>query len=187
MHQALRDARAIDVDLNCGLERKALLPLRRPNRPQLWTPAPLTPRPPSSSATICSPSLDLPTIVTQVGEVARRHGSRRCSSDHGRARSKQPASARATAGATTLLARHRHGAPAFCGCCRHSPQTGVQDPRLLAMSSPRRLPAHRRTPIAGAPRPCWAVGISFTVRGWTVFHLPSTPGHLRAIRSARNG
>jgi len=55
------------------------------------------------------------------------------------------------------------------------PKTAFQGPRILAMSSPRRLPAHRlssggrRTPIAESPRFVYRPGvdgISFTVHPW---------------------
>ena len=123
-----RDARAIGVDVNCGLGTEGIAAAAS-NRPQLWTAGS-----PDATASFLSRNdslavLDRPTNATQVEEVPRWLGSRRCSSDRGRARS-QSASSRAPAGATLLA---RHGARgAFCGCCRRSPQTGFQGP-----SSPR--------------------------------------------------
>jgi len=75
---------------------------------------------------------------------------------------------------------------AWCACCRCRRMRRSRDlgsspclPRVasrltgcLAVAAARRSPSRRD---------------SFTVRGWTVFHLPSTHGHLRAVRFLRNG
>ena len=89
-------------------------------------------------------------------------------------------SARATAHGSDT-ARTAWGACCRCRRRRRSRDLGSSPclPRVasrltgcLAVAAARRSPSRRD---------------SFTVRGWTVFHLPSTPGYLRAVRSLRNG